>query len=1312
MRKRRSFRPELLERRQLLAATLEAGETGLTVADLDPAQIGAVESADATSAPLDFTLGYAARQRIDAILAGTDTSATKGYRFGEAISAHVGPECDGVWKTDGTLATWNTVIRSPGALSLNLGFGQFSMPAGGVLSLRGEDEQRVEFTSQDNDEHGELWTPIFLGDTLELSVTLPESLRPELRLSVASVNHGFRSHEGTATPANTAHETSDASHEKSDKIGGDVSGSCNIDVVCGADDLPGVGQQIDAFRDEIRSVGAYTVGGIDTCSGSLINNTAGDGTPYFLTADHCGLSPTNAPSMVVYWNFECSFCRTPGSPASGGVADGRLDQFNSGAIFRSGAADSDFTLVELDDPIDPAHNVFFAGWDRSGVDPDSAVAIHHPAVAEKRISFEDDAVTTTAYFGEVGSGITHFRVEDWDAGTTEPGSSGSPLFDSSGRIVGQLHGGLAACGNDLDDWYGKFSVSWDGVSVASRLRDWLDPLNTGVTTLDGQNLVDLFDFGDANPEVYASDLAGDGARHAATGNLFLGDGVNYEPNVRGDTNARGDVDDGVVILSPPVAGGSFDVDVTASAAGVLDYFIDFDQDGVFGNNAGEVFTASLAAGRQTLSIAVPATAAGTTFARFRISSAGGLAATGLAADGEVEDYYLKVFAQAPELDFADASLGDIASNPARHVVDGARLGGVVSADDEPSQGDQLTGDDGDDGVIFTEPFVRGGVTLVTIESTGGILDAAFDFSGDGIFQADEQVRSQVFAGSDFVFIEVPDDAVLGKVRSQFRISDIGSEFARGLEFSGEVEDYQIVVIDFPSVMLTDFDSAAPPALPTGWTQTGTGANSWATSSEAGGFDSNHAVIENISSISDRSLVSPAVTVPENSNLVFDHELGLEESFDGGVLEIRIGGGAFEDIVAAGGSFVSGAYTGSLSTFYENPLGGRAAWTGSSIGVITTEVALPASAVGQTVQFRWRLGTDNSVSADPWRVDNIRWVAEDFEYDFGDAPDSYGTLSGSGGAAHIRSELSLGPSVDFETDGTPGGGAAGDIDDGVIIPGVLNAVDRFVEVNVGGSQSALLSVWLDLDANGQFDEPAVARDIPVVPGSQQVELDLPADLQATQTIARFRLSSNAGLDSQQIAGDGEVEDYVVAIEPAPLPQVHRIVINDGRDTRSALDSVEIHFDQLVSLDTGNLSAGIAMLDLDTGDVVPVSMSIREVSATAAIPRVHHVVRIEIAGTLPDIARYELLLDTDQITSVAGNLVGNHDGGQSYRHVDGLFRKYGDANGDDSVNLLDFADFRQTFGRSEGDTGYLPSLDYNGDGTVDLLDFAAFRRTFGS
>ena len=90
-----------------------------------------------------------------------------------------------------------------------------------------------------------------------------------------------------------------------------------------------------------------------------------------------------------------------------------------------------------------------------------------------------------------------------------------------------------------------------------------------------------------------------------------------------------------------------------------------------------------------------------------------------------------------------------------------------------------------------------------------------------------------------------------------------------------------------------------------------------------------------------------------------------------MLEIAIAGGAFQDILAAGGTFMSGGYTGLLNGLEGNPLGVRPAWTGNSAGAyLTTSVSMPAAAAGQNVVLRWRMGTGLNIGGTGWSVDTI------------------------------------------------------------------------------------------------------------------------------------------------------------------------------------------------------------------------------------------------------------------------------------------------------------------------------------------------------
>ncbi len=361
------------------------------------------------------------------------------YRFALPAAVSVDPAGSAAWEDlPGGTCRWQLVVECPGSTSLNLGFSRFRLPWGGRLDVGGH-----TYTAVDNAGHGQLWTQIVPGASLTVTLTLPADRRDDVDLELASVGRGYRG------------------------LRADKSGSCNVDVVC---------EEGDDWRAEIRSVGVYTVDGTWMCTGAMVNNTAQDATPLFLTAQHCAVTPGAAPTVVVYWNFE--------SPVCGQQGGGSLDEFQSGAVWLASHGISDFTLLELEEAPDPAFRVTYAGWDASGAVPISAIAIHHPSTDEKSISFEYDPLSLTGYLSAAPGDESHLRVADWDLGTTEPGSSGSPLFDPAHRIVGQLHGGYATCSNDQPDWYGRLAVSWTGGgTAASRLRDWLDPENLGVTSL-------------------------------------------------------------------------------------------------------------------------------------------------------------------------------------------------------------------------------------------------------------------------------------------------------------------------------------------------------------------------------------------------------------------------------------------------------------------------------------------------------------------------------------------------------------------------------------------------------------------------------------------------------------------------------------------------------------------------------------------------------------------------------------------------------------------------------------------------------------
>ncbi|MEJ7847817.1 MAG: M36 family metallopeptidase [Pyrinomonadaceae bacterium] len=182
----------------------------------------------------------------------------------------------------------------------------------------------------------------------------------------------------------------------------------------------------------------------------------------------------------------------------------------------------------------------------------------------------------------------------------------------------------------------------------------------------------------------------------------------------------------------------------------------------------------------------------------------------------------------------------------------------------------------------------------------------------------------------------------------------------------------------------NFDSVAAPAIPAGWTATPiSGGINFVTTTTAPDSAPNSAYARNPATVGGGTdLTSPRVTVTSASAAVtFRNQFNTELAWDGGVLEISISEGPFQDILASGGSFTSNGYNGSLGGGANNPIAGRAAWTGNSGGYVTTTAQLPAAANGRIVQLRWRFGSDDNTvgtGADPgWNVDGISLTGASF-----------------------------------------------------------------------------------------------------------------------------------------------------------------------------------------------------------------------------------------------------------------------------------------------------------------------------------------------
>ncbi|MCB0755291.1 MAG: T9SS type A sorting domain-containing protein [Flavobacteriales bacterium] len=393
---------------------------------------------------------------IEAEDAERDQYKEFGYRFGIERSASLNTDNSGAWTVENGRNVWRLAIHAPEAKAMSFVFDGFDIPKGAELFIYDKEQTHFigSFNYTNRQANGMLATSLVYGEDVIIEFSAPESVElSDLNLSVGQIVHAYRG------------ISSQFEEVKYGRGPFGNSGSCNINVNC---------PEGDDWQVEKKAVALIVSGGNATCTGALVNNTNNDGYPYFLTANHC--LGGGVGNWVFYFNHESSTC---------GGNSGPTNQSVSGASIVASNGGSDFGLLEINNgnAIPSGFNAEWAGWDNSDSQNavSSATGIHHPSGDVKKISHEEDA----PYHANQG-GAAVWYIDEWEEGTTEGGSSGSPLFNQDHRIIGQLYGGAASCNNQNGaDWYGRFGVSWDGNSSTSRLRDWLDPGNTGVTVLDG-----------------------------------------------------------------------------------------------------------------------------------------------------------------------------------------------------------------------------------------------------------------------------------------------------------------------------------------------------------------------------------------------------------------------------------------------------------------------------------------------------------------------------------------------------------------------------------------------------------------------------------------------------------------------------------------------------------------------------------------------------------------------------------------------------------------------------------------------------------
>lgn len=376
----------------------------------------------------------------------------KAFRFAHPFNVNLSPANSGQWYTTAVgYNVWQLTISSKGAKSLNLIFDKFDLPAGTRLFVFNEDEDEYlgAYTSRNNKATGKLAVSPVSGEKITVQYEVPKKSGAPSSFEIIRVNHDFMG------------------ITKSDRRPLGEAGDCNIDVNCDV---------ADPYYKIKNSVCRLLVDGVELCSGTLVNNTAENGKPYILSAAHCYDEWDLAETTVYTFNYESPYCAP---------LDGDPVHTISGAIMKARHDSLDFALAEMSVVPPPEYCAYYAGWNHSGVLPDSTVSIHHPMGDIKKIAFDNDAPSKSDFKPQYIS-KAFLNIKQWDEGVTEIGSSGGGLFNTSSQLVGTLTGGAAVCGSPYNDYFANFAVYWDYRSDSSQqVKYWLDPVNSGVSSLDG-----------------------------------------------------------------------------------------------------------------------------------------------------------------------------------------------------------------------------------------------------------------------------------------------------------------------------------------------------------------------------------------------------------------------------------------------------------------------------------------------------------------------------------------------------------------------------------------------------------------------------------------------------------------------------------------------------------------------------------------------------------------------------------------------------------------------------------------------------------
>ena len=398
------------------------------------------------------------------------------FRFAKVVETDIDFFQNATITIDSTTKTYSLLLSAEDSQSLGFFFSNFFLEDNSCLNIFNSNKSEVlaTFDNSVNKPQKFLRTSQFFCDTIVLELNCIKTSSQKSFL-ISKIYYGFQDISEKISGIKKISTTSVCSNE--------------VDINCDE------GFDYQDIKNAVIKYSFEEDNYLYFCTGALINNYKNDSTPYVLTAAHCICQADKAETVIAYFNYEKTSCGSKESAKSKSiegatlVATAPMTNYTPkfGKVTQVPAMD--FTLLKLKTIPTEDCKPYYAGFTiNKESNLETVACIHHPQGSYKKIAISKSIPYVDTYPNEADETNyelnSHWHIATWSVGTTESGSSGSPLLNSSKKIIGLLSGGYASCSEPVDDFFQMLSAAWDTYpDKSNQLKYWLAG-ESGITECD------------------------------------------------------------------------------------------------------------------------------------------------------------------------------------------------------------------------------------------------------------------------------------------------------------------------------------------------------------------------------------------------------------------------------------------------------------------------------------------------------------------------------------------------------------------------------------------------------------------------------------------------------------------------------------------------------------------------------------------------------------------------------------------------------------------------------------------------------------